>query len=76
MKVYYYLYSFSAISNGLLLVNEWEQGALDISPAVTAKSRVAETLKRSVGLSDTRKPRKVKKAVYRNSDKRFSHKTR
>jgi serine/threonine-protein kinase HipA len=61
---------------GKRMLTEWEQGALDISPAVTAKSRVAETLKRSVGLSDTRKSRKVKKAVYRNPDRRFSHKTR
>lgn len=61
---------------GKHMLTEWEQGALDITPSVTAKSRVAETLKRSVGLSDTRKPRKVKKAVYRNPDRRFSHKSR
>jgi serine/threonine-protein kinase HipA len=61
---------------GKRMLAEWEQGALDITPAVTAKSRVRETLKRSVGLSDTRKPRKVKKTVYRNPDRRFSHKTR
>jgi len=61
---------------GKRMLTEWEQGALDITPAVTAKSRVGETLKRSVGLSDTKKPRKVKKAGYRNPDRRFSHKTR
>jgi serine/threonine-protein kinase HipA len=61
---------------GKRMLSEWEQGALDITPAVTAKSRVAETLKSSVGLSGTRKPRKVKKAVYRDPDRRFSHKTR
>jgi serine/threonine-protein kinase HipA len=61
---------------GKRMLTEWERGALDITPAVTAKSRVGETLKRSVGLSDTRKPRKVKKTVYRNPDRRFSHKTR
>jgi serine/threonine-protein kinase HipA len=61
---------------GKRMLTEWEQGMLDITPAVTAKSRVGETLKRSVGLSDTRKPGKVKKTVYRNPDRRFSHKTR
>ena len=33
------------------MLTEWEQGALDITPTVTAKSRAGETLKQSVGLS-------------------------
>ena len=59
------------------MLTEWEQGALDITPAVTAKSRAGQTLKQSVGLSDAGKPRKVKKkAVYRNPDGPLSHKSR
>jgi len=51
--------------------------ALDITPAVTAKSRAGQTLKQSVGLSDAGKPRKFKKkAVYRNPDGPLSHKSR
>jgi serine/threonine-protein kinase HipA len=61
---------------GKRMLIEWQQGALDITPAVTAKSRVGGTFKGSVGLSDTGKPGKVKKTVYRNPDRRFSHKTR
>jgi len=34
------------------MLTEWERGALDITPTVTAKSRVAETLRSSVGLSE------------------------
>ncbi len=62
---------------GKRMLAEWEQGALDISPSVTAKSRAGQTLKQSVGLSDAGKPRKVKKkAVYRNPDGPLSHKSR
>jgi serine/threonine-protein kinase HipA len=61
---------------GKRMLSEWEQGALDITPAVTAKSRAGDTLRRSVGLSDAGKPRKVKKAVYRNPDGPLSHKSR
>jgi serine/threonine-protein kinase HipA len=46
---------------GKRMLIQWEQGALDITPIVTAKSRAVETLKQSVGFSDAAKPRKVKK---------------
>jgi serine/threonine-protein kinase HipA len=61
---------------GKRMLTEWEQGALDITPTVTAKSRAGDTLSHSVGLSDTGKPRKAKKAVYRNTDGPLSHKSR
>jgi serine/threonine-protein kinase HipA len=61
---------------GKRMLSEWEQGALDITPTVTAKSRAGDPLRHSVGLSDATKPRKTKKAVYRNPDGPFSHKSR
>jgi serine/threonine-protein kinase HipA len=62
---------------GKRMLTEWEQGALDITPTVTAKSRAGQTLKQSVGLSDAGKPRKVKKKdVYRNPDGPLSRKSR
>jgi serine/threonine-protein kinase HipA len=62
---------------GKRMLSEWERGALDITPTVTAKSRAGETLKQSVGLSDAVKPPKVKKKiVYRNPDAPFSRKSR
>jgi serine/threonine-protein kinase HipA len=61
---------------GKRMLSEWEQGALDITPTVTAKSRAGDTLRHSVGLSDATNPRKAKKAVYRNPDGPFSHKSR
>jgi serine/threonine-protein kinase HipA len=62
---------------GKRMLNEWEQGALDITPTVTARSRAGEALKQSVGFSDAGKPPKVKtKAVYRNPDGPLSHKSR
>lgn len=52
---------------GKRMLMEWEQGALDITPAATAKSRARETLRESAGLSDTVKSPKVKrKAPYNN----------
>ena len=36
---------------GKRMLTEWEQGALDITPTVTAKSRAGQTLKQAVGLS-------------------------
>jgi serine/threonine-protein kinase HipA len=41
---------------GKRMLTEWEQGALDITPTVTATSRAGQTLKQSVGLSDAGKP--------------------
>jgi hypothetical protein len=34
---------------GKRMLTEWEQGALDITPTVTAKSRAGQTLKQPVG---------------------------
>ncbi len=61
---------------GKRMLIEWERGALDITPTVTAKSQTATALKDSVGLSDAGKPRKSKKTVLRDRDRRFSHKSR
>jgi serine/threonine-protein kinase HipA len=61
---------------GKRMLAEWEQGALDITPTATAKPHAGDTLRHSVGLSDAAKPRKVKKAVYRNPDGPLSHKSR
>jgi serine/threonine-protein kinase HipA len=62
---------------GKRMLTEWEQGALDITPTVTAKSRAGQTLKQSVGLSDAGKSREVKKkTVYRNPDGPLSRKSR
>jgi serine/threonine-protein kinase HipA len=61
---------------GKRMLIEWERGALDITPTVTAKSRTATALKDSVGLSDVAKLKKTKKIVLRDLDRRFSHKPR
>jgi serine/threonine-protein kinase HipA len=61
---------------GKRMLTEWEQGALDITPNVTAKSRAGEALKDSVGLSDVGESRKSQKTVLRDRDRRFSHKSR
>jgi len=65
---------------GKRMLNEWERGALDIAPNVTAKARVGERLRVSVGLSDetpvSKKKSRKKKNPYRNPDGAFSHKAR
>jgi serine/threonine-protein kinase HipA len=61
---------------GKRMLIEWERGALDITPTVTAKSRTATALKDSVGLSDVAKLKKTKKIVLRDLDRRYSHKPR
>jgi serine/threonine-protein kinase HipA len=65
---------FREVAKRMLI--EWERGALDITPTVTAKSRPATTLNDSVGLWDAGKPRKAKKIVLRDLNRRFSHKSR
>jgi serine/threonine-protein kinase HipA len=42
---------------GKRMLTEWDQGALDITPTVTAKSRAGKMLKQSVGLSDVERRR-------------------
>jgi len=61
---------------GKRMLTEWEQGAMDITPTASAKSRAGDSLRNSVRLSDAGKPRKVKKVVYRNPDGPLSHKSR
>ena len=61
---------------GKRMLTEWEQGALDITPTVTAKSRAGDTLKQSVALSAAGNPRKVKKKVVYRADGPFSRKSR
>ncbi len=55
---------------GKRMLIEWERGALDITPTVTAKSSTAKAHKDSARLSDALKPRKAKKTVLRDLDRR------
>ena len=59
------------------MLDEWDCGALDIAANVTARSRPANKLRASVGLSDeTPAPKEKKRRSNRNPDGGFSHKAR